>query len=300
MSMKVAPLLAIALVVAGCSNGGSTGGGAAAPPKPPAAPAVSLDGNGVDIGHGTSLTLSLCKDKPSPKVDKTIAWQGQGGGAHIAELTLSEITVAGKKKSMLDIRLPNGDLYDTSMKFTKITISGPADGIYSFSGTVHKDVPATSDEGLRPIGVEGSITCANYNVGTVAGCKYASVTEISTTTGLSLDQTRDDGLRGCQYNATGSMSFARLEYFPTAGWDEYVNSDAQRYGRTVEDVPDLGSNAKQVGPVIYVRTTAARSFGVFVQDTRPFDARPADALGPTNAAIAIAKLVGPRVAADSQ
>ena len=76
-----------------------------------------------------------------------------------------------------------------------------------------------------------------------------------------------------------TSSFARLEYFPTAGWDEYVNNDAQRYGERVDDVPELGDNAKRVGNSIYVRTTAERSFGVFVQDTRPLDARGADALG---------------------
>ena len=200
---------------------------------------------------------------------------------------------------MLQIRLPDGDNYDTSMKFTNITINGPADGVYSFSGTVHKDVPATSDEGLRAIKVEGSVTCANYNFGTVAGCKYASATEISTATALSLDEAQDNGLRGCQYNKTGNMSFARLEYFPTAGWDEYVNNDAQRYGERVDDVPELGDNAKRVGNAIYVRTTAERSFGVFVQDTRPLDARGADALGPADAAIAVVRLVEPRIVADS-
>ena len=139
-------------------------------------------------------------------------------------------------------------------------MSGPADGVYSFSGTVHKDVPATSDEALKPFKVEGSVTCDNYNDG-IAGCKYASAAEISMATELSLDQPQDNGLRGCQYNKTGTSSFARLEYFPTAGFDEYVNNEAQRYGHRVVDVPELGDKAKKVN-AIYVRTTAERSWGV--------------------------------------
>ena len=297
MKAKVSALLAIATAIAGCAHGGSTGAGPTAAPDQHAAPTVSLDGKDVNIGQGAATTLSQCRENPSPKVDRTIIWQGQGGGAYVAEITLGVLDIRGQKKSMLQIRLPDGDNYDTSMKFTNISINGPADGVYSFSGTVHKDVLATSDEALKPFKVEGSVTCANYNVG-IAGCKYASATEISTAAGLSLDQPQDNGLRGCQYNKTGTLSFARLEYFPTAGFDEYVNNEAQRYGHSVADVPELGVKAKQVN-AIYVRTTAERSFGVFVQDARSLDARGADALGPTDAAIAVAKLVEPRIEADS-
>jgi hypothetical protein len=294
-----ARLFAIAIVAAGCAHGGLAGsGGPAAAPDQHAAPTLTLDGKDVNIGQGASTTLNQCKENPSPKVDRTITWQGQGGGAYVAELALGVFNLGGQKKPMLQIQLPNGDKYDTNMKFTNIAISGPTDGVYRFSGTVHKDVPATSDETLKAVKVEGSVTCTNYNSGTVAGCKYASAAEISAATGLSLDQPEDNGLRGCQYNQTGTLSFARLEYFPTAGWDEYVNNDAQRYGESIEDVPELGDRAKRIGLAIYVRTTAERSFGVFVQHAAN-SAPDADTIGPSDAEIAIAKLVEPRIEADS-
>ena len=118
MKAKVSALLAIALVVASCAHGGSGGGGPAAASDQHAAPTISLDGKDVNIGHGAATTLSQCKENPSPKVDRTITWQGQGGGAFVAELMLGVVNIRGQKKSMLQIRLPNGDNVCHTMQFT--------------------------------------------------------------------------------------------------------------------------------------------------------------------------------------
>lgn len=260
-------------------------------------PTVLLDGRDTRISADATISLSVCKDNPSPGVRKVVGWQGQGAGAYIAEVSFFEIDNQDQKNTFINLTLPNGDEYNNGLKTTHINIQGPVDGVYKISGTVHRDSQG-ADDFLKTVTIDTTVECANYNYGELAGCKYATAEEIAAAAGLPLKIADDRGLRGCQYGNTENLDFARLEYFPTSSWDEYLESK-NRDGE-VEEVPELGPQAKIVGNTTYYKTSAQRSFGIFVQDTRPIRVGDySDHISKSDAEIAIARIVAPRIEADT-
>lgn len=217
-----------------------------------------------------------------------MVWQGQGDAPYVAEVDVTILNVNGQDKPGLQVRLSNGDHYNTDLKTTHITVDATSGGAYNFSGSVHKDTEATSDDILKTLNVEGSIMCANY--GPSAGCTYASLSEMSAASRLSLNETENRGLDGCLYSSHsgGNLQYVKVELFPTAGWEDHVNRQASG-SHSSEVLPGIGQEAEWVSPVVFVKANAQRSFLVLVAPSQG-----------ENDEIAVAKVIAPRIESDLQ
>ncbi len=101
---------------------------------------------------------------------------------------------------------------------------------------------------------------------------------------MSLTRTEDRGRSGCLYK--GGDGYVKLELFATSDWDARLNKQSSDANSSIEDVPGLGVQAKQIRPDLFVRADAQTSFKVLVSPSQGLDDE-----------VAVAKVLLPRIQA---
>ena len=171
-------IMVLAFVMSGCGqsdSGESTGagpGGDASNAQPP--PLVILDGRDLNFGSGVISASSVCQDNLVGDSDKPkqafgeqphrqVVWRGVTNGERPDGVGL--FFFKQNNFVALELQLSNGDKFDNQSKSTYMTVSGPTNGWYEFSGTVKRAHRGSEDRDwldAPELSVKGSIACANY------------------------------------------------------------------------------------------------------------------------------------------
>lgn len=153
------------LISVGCSSKPARDAGhdANSPGDTQQPPMVVLDGRDLNLGSGVVSASAVCADHPPANVNwgdakRRVAWRGVTNGQQPDVVALAFLAAATKTMWTIEIS-SGGQQYENPWKDTDLTVDGPSNGWYRFSGTVRMKDADYDDPTYK---VNGSIACANY------------------------------------------------------------------------------------------------------------------------------------------
>ena len=118
-----------------------------------------------------------------------------------------------------------------------------------------------------------------------SGCRFATLEEIGAAVGIAFDEVQDRGPAGCLYRL--GNQYLELTTFATPDYEQLVAEQLDGVSSGGDSVPNLGVEAVDGGPNLFVKTRGTISIKVLKSGDQSIDDE-----------IAVAELVVPRVEAE--